>query len=272
MIRHSGSPRELVSCIRLNSGLIRASVRREIVGRYKGSFLGLFWSLVNPLLMLFVYTFVFGNVFGSKWAVGNASQSEFALILFSGLMIFNLYAECTNRAAGLIVGNPNFVKKVVYPLDLLPLISFFSALYHMAVSLIIWVIVYILLFGQPKTTIFLLPMILVPFGIFIMGISWILASIGVYLRDVSQIIGVVNSALLFISPVFFPSSSIPDKYKFIVNINPLASVIENCRDLMYWGTVPDLTGMLYQWIFASIVGLVGYWWFQKTRMGFSDVI
>ena len=198
------TPREIVASLWRNRSLVKASIKRDVVGRYRGSFMGILWSFFNPLFMLIVYTFVFSVIFKARWSAGSDSKTEFALVLFSGLIVFNLFAECINRAPGLIVGNQNYVKKVVFPLEILPWVGLGAALFHGAMSLGVWLVAYLIFFGLPHATILYLPLILLPFGLFIMGLSWALASLGVYLRDVGQFIGILTTVLMFLSPIFYP--------------------------------------------------------------------
>ena len=208
-MRHfSASPIEMFANLWRHRDLIKASAKREVLGRYRGSFLGVLWSFFNPLFMLAVYTFVFSVVFQARWGGGSGSKTEFALVLFAGLLVFNLFAECINRAPGLILSNTNYVKKVVFPLEILPFVALLSALFHTLISLGVWLIAYTLFFGIPHLTVFYLPLVLLPFCLFLMGLSWALASLGVFLRDVSQFIGLLTTALMFLSPIFYPAKSI----------------------------------------------------------------
>lgn len=268
----SASPREMVASLWRNHNLITASVRREVLGRYRGSVMGILWSFFNPLFMLVVYTVVFSVVFKARWVAGSDSKTEFALVLFAGLMMFSLFAECINRAPGLILSNVNYVKKVVYPLEILPAVTLLSAMFHMLISLVVWLLAYCLFFGVPHVTALLLPVIVLPFVMFIMGLSWALASLGVYLRDVSQIIGVVTSVLMFMSPIFYPVSALPENYRQLLYLNPLTPVIEMTRDVLYWGKIPYAHVLGMYWLATAVIAWLGFAWFQKTRKGFADVL
>lgn len=266
------TPVELVASLWRNRSLIHASAKREVLGRYRGSALGLLWSFFNPLFMLAVYTFVFSEVFKARWSAGSESKTEFALVLFAGLLVFNLFAECINRAPGLILSNPNYVKKVVFPLEILPFVGLLSAAYHMLISLGVLLAAYVVLLGLPHPTALLLPLVILPFGLFVMGVSWVLASLGVYLRDISQFIGLVTTSLMFISPIFYPASALPESYRYLLYLNPLSWVIEMTRDLLLWGRTPDLGLILIYWLAAGVIACLGFAWFQKTRRGFADVL
>lgn len=266
------TPIEMVASLWRNRSLINASAKREVLGRYRGSALGLLWSFINPLFMLAVYTFVFSEVFKARWSAGSESKTEFALVLFAGLVVFNLFAECINRAPGFVLANPNYVKKVVFPLEILPFIGLLSAIYHAVISLGVWLVAYLILFGIPHATILLLPLVILPLALFIMGLSWVLASLGVFLRDVSQFIGIVVITLMFLSPIFYPVSALPESYRHLLYLNPLTPVIEMTRDVLYWGKVPDITMLIIYWLATGVIAWLGFAWFQKTRKGFADVL
>lgn len=266
------TPMEMFASLLRNQSLIMASAKREVLGRYRGSFLGLLWSFFNPLFMLVVFTFVFSVIFQARWGGGGGSKTEFALVLFAGLIVFNLFAECINRAPGLVLSNTNYVKKVVFPLEILPVVGLMSALFHASISLGVWLIAYTLFFGLPHPSVFFLPLVLLPFCLFLMGLSWALASLGVFLRDVSQFIGVLTTALMFLSPIFYPATAFPEDYRYILYLNPLTTVIEQTRDVMYWGRAPDVPMLAIYLIVNFGIAWVGFAWFQKTRKGFADVL
>lgn len=272
MQNYPATPREIAASLWRNRSLILVSIKREVLGRYRGSFLGILWSFFNPLFMLAVYTFVFSVIFKARWSSGSDSKTEFALVLFAGMIVFNLFAECISRAPALIVGNQNYVKKVVFPLEVLPWIGLGAALFHGAVSLLVWLIAYGFFFGVPQATVLYLPLIFFPFVLFIMGLSWLLASLGVYLRDVGQFIGLIITMLMFISPIFFPASALPEDYRPLLYINPLTPVVEQTRDVLFWGRAPDFLTLSGYVIVSALIAWLGFAWFQKTRKGFADVL
>lgn len=256
-----------------NRSLIYAMTKREIIGRYRGSFMGILWSFFNPVFMLVVYTFVFSVVFKARWGTGGSeSKTEFALILFAGLIVFNIFAECISRAPSLILSNVNYVKKVVFPLEILPWVSLGTVLFHALISVVVWLIAYIFFFGIPHLTILLLPLVLLPTLLLIMGLSWILASLGVYLRDVSQFISIVVTVLMFLSPIFYPVTAIPEKYRQFILLNPLASTIAQSREVLFYGVQPHWIHLLIYILLALVIAWAGFAWFQKTRKGFADVV
>ena len=272
MQKFSISPLQLVRSLVVNRELIWAMTRREVAGRYRGSMLGLLWSFFNPVLMLTVYTFVFSVVFKARWSGGSESKTEFAVVLFAGMIVFALFSECLNRAPALILSNANYVKKVVFPLEILPWVALGSALFHTVVSQSVWLLFYVVINASLHWTILWLPLVLLPLVMFTMGLSWFLASLGVYLRDVAQTIGIFTTILMFLSPVFFPVASLPEAYRPFIYANPLTFIIEQARDVLIWGKMPNWS-LLGLAIFGSaIVACLGFAWFQKTRRGFADVL
>ena len=272
MQEFSIAPREMITSIWRNRGLIAALTKREVIGRYRGSVMGILWSFFNPILMLVVYTFVFSVVFKARWNVESDSKTEFALVLFAGLIIFSLFAECVTRAPGLILSNVNYVKKVVFPLEILPVIALGAALFHGVISLAVWLVFYIIIFGMPHLTALLLPLIILPLILFIMGLSWLLASFGVYLRDTSQFIGIITTIMMFLSPIFYPISALPAEYQFLLQFNPLTPAIEEARNVLIWGKMPSMSILAVYYVGTAFVAWLGFAWFQKTRKGFADVI
>lgn len=268
----SASPRALVASLVANRGLIATLVKREVVGRYRGSMLGILWSLFNPILMLAVYTFVFSFVFKSRWIGGTGSKTEFALVLFAGLLVFNLFAECVNRSPALVLGNVNYVKKVVFPLEILPVVTLGSAMFHMLVSLGVWVIFYVVTMGLPQPTLLLLPLVIFPFALLTLGLCWFLASLGVFLRDVAQIVGVLTTVLMFMSPIFYQVDALPPAIRPAMLASPLTLTVEQIRDVMIWGRPLDPGAWAAFTLIAALVAWLGFSFFQKTRKGFADVI
>lgn len=265
-------PSEVISSLVRNRELLIALTKREIIGKYKGSLLGVLWSFLTPVFMLLVYTFVFSVVFKARWSGGSDSKSEFALILFAGLLVFNLFSECISRAPNLVLLNSNYVKKIVFPLEILPWVILGAATFHLMVSLLVWLIFYVILFGTPHATVLLFPLVLLPLILFSAGLSWWLSSLGVYWRDVGQFIGVIITALMFLSPIFYPVTSLPKAFQTVVYLNPLSIVIEQTREILFWGRIPNIIQWVAFLLGSSIIAWLGFIWFQKTRKGFADVL
>lgn len=272
MQKFSGAPKSLVSSAIRNRQLIFNLIKRDVEGRYRGSYIGLLWPFINPVLMLGVYTYVFGFVFKSKWGSQNATVGDFALILFCGLIIFNFFSECITKAPSLIIINANYVKKVVFPLEILPFVSVGSAGVHAIISLIVWLIAYVALIGIPSWSAILIPIVFLPLVLIVLGMSWLLSSLGVYVRDASQFIGVLVSVMMFLCPIFYPAASLPEEYRWVLYINPVTIVVEEARDVLFFGRVPSLVDYAVNLLISLLIGWGGYVWFQKTRKGFADVI
>jgi lipopolysaccharide transport system permease protein len=266
------SPIELIGSLWRNRELIKASAKREVLGRYRGSAFGLLWSFFNPLFMLIIYTFVFSVVFKARWNAQSESKTEFALVLFAGLIVFNLFSECINRAPALVLNNPNYVKKVVFPLEILPVVTLLSALFHALVSLVVWLLAYSIFFGLPHATVLYLPLVVLPFLLLVIGISWALASLGVFLRDVTQFIGTITTVLMFMSPIFYSATALPEKFRQWLYFNPLTLFIEQTRDVLYWGKQPNFSLLGIYTAVSATIACLGFAWFQKTRKGFADVL
>lgn len=253
--------------------LIKEMVIREVVGRYRGSIFGLAWSFFNPLMMLAVYTFVFSVVFKARWGVqGTDNTANFALILFVGLIIHSLFAEVLNRAPSLILSNANYVKKVVFPLEILSIVSLGASLFHALISIVVLLVALAMLNGIPTMTTVYVPITLFPLLPITLGISWIIASLGVYLRDIGQMIGIVTTMLLFLAPVFYPITALPESFQLVMHLNPLTFPIEQTRDVIIFGKSPNWMGQAIYILISIVLCWLGFWCFQKTRKGFADVI
>jgi len=271
---HAAHPTSLVSLVHslwCNRQLIVQMTKREVVGRYKGSVLGLAWSFFNPVFMLVVYTFVFSMIFKSRWG-GDESKTLFALVLFVGMIVLGLFGEVVNRAPSLILANVNYVKKVVFPIEILPVIAMGAALFHMLISLSVLLLAFILFNGFLHWTVIFTPLVLLPLVIVTLGISWMLAAVGVFLRDVSQTVGLITTILMFLSPVFYPVSAVPERFRPFIMANPLTFVIEQAREVVVWGHLPNLVGLGVYTTLAILIAWSGYFFFQKTRKGFADVL
>ena len=255
-----------------NRELLWELVKRDFVGRYKGSIMGVVWSLFNPLLMLAIYATVFSVAFKARWGTGEESKVAFALVLFTGMIVHSFFAECLNRAPSLIISHPNYVKKVVFPLDLLPCMALCSALLHFFVSFGV-LLLFCLLAGVPVYSgLVLVPAILLPLVLLTLGLSWIFASLGVYLRDLSQVIAMISTIALFMAPVFYPIENLPESFGRYIYWNPITLPIIQLRDAMLWNKPLQWSEWLISLFIGTATCFIGYWWFQKSRRGFADVI
>lgn len=263
----------LLSSLWRNRSLILRMTHREVVGRYRGSVMGVLWSLLTPLCMLLIYTFVFSVVFQARWGEGlDHGRGQFALILFAGLIVHGILADVLQRAPQLILAHTNYVKKVVFPLEVLPVVQVLAASFHALVSLAVLLLAQLVLGPPLSWTALLLPLVVVPLLLLAAGVGWLLASVGVFLRDIAQGMGLVSSVLLFTAPVFFPLQALPEALRPWLQLNPLTFMIEQTRAVLIWGQLPNFTGLLWYSLCAGGVALLGFAWFQKTRKGFADVL
>ena len=274
---HAAQPTSLVALAKSlwrNRQLIAQMTKREVVGRYQGSVFGLAWSFLNPVFMLVVYTFVFSEIFKSRWGGvgGDDSKTQFAVVLFVGMIVLSLFSEVLNRAPGLILSNVNYVKKVVFPIEILPVIAMGAALFHSLISLGVLLAAFALFNGYLHWTAVFTPLVLLPLVILTMGLAWMLASLGVFLRDVGQTIGIITTVLMFLSPVFYPVNAVPERFRPFIMANPLTFIIEQAREVLVWGHLPNWTGLCGYTLAATAIAWAGYAWFQKTRKGFADVL
>lgn len=269
----SAMPLAMFTSLWRNRLLIRQMTRRDVVGRYRGSVLGLAWSFFNPVLMLLVYTFVFSVVFKARWNVGGEeSRADFAIILFVGMIVHGLFAECVNRAPGLILSNVNYVKKVVFPLEILPWVAMGSALFNGLVSTVVLLLAQLLINQTlPWTSVFF-PLVLLPLVFAGMGFAWFLAALGVFVRDIGQVTSIFTTVLLFLSPIFYPVSALPEEYRGLLQFNPLTLIIEESRKVLIFGSLPDWPSLGVALLAGLAIAAAGFWWFQKTRKGFADVL
>ena len=273
---HMSQPTSFLSLVKsvfCNRQLIIQMTRREVIGRYKGSIAGLAWSFFNPILMLSVYTLVFSIIFKARWGVDvEENKIQFAMILFLGIIVFSLFNEVLNRAPALILMNVNYVKKVIFPIEILPIISIGAALFHCLISLCVFMVSFVIFNGQLHWTMIYVPLILFPLIVLSLGLSWILASLGVFIRDVGQTIAMLTTLLMFLSPVFYPISAVPLHLQNLILVNPLSFIIEELRAVIIWGQQPSWIGLGFYLFISILIMWFGYIWFQKTRKGFSDVL
>lgn len=270
--KHSISAAGMLSTLAYHRELLWELIKRDFIGRYKGSFLGVAWSLLNPLLMLAIYTFVFSVAFKARWGIANESKVAFAIVLFSGLIVHALFAECLNRAPTLIVSHPNYVTKVVFPLEILPLMALGSALGHFLVSLLVLVIFCVFSGAPLHITGLLIPILLLPMLLIALGLSWLLSSLGVFLRDFAQVIVMATTIMLFLAPVFYPIDALPPLYQAMLVWNPITLPIIQLRAALLWGDSIDWAAWAVSLIIGMLIFYLGFAWFQKTRKGFADVL
>jgi len=253
--------------------LIAQFTRREITGRYRSSLLGLAWSFITPLVLLLVYTFVFGVIFKQRWpGMAADSLAEFGLVLFAGLIAFGLFSESITRAPALIVNAPNYVTRVIFPLECLPISVVGSAIFHAVVSLTVLLTVRLATGGSAHLTWLLIPVTLLPIAMLSLAFAWVLSSLGVFLRDLHQAIALMVQVLFFVTPIFYPLDALPRSLQPYVRLNPLTGTIDNLRAVIFVGAAPPWSSLLLPTVIAGVAMLAAYAWFMRTRRAFGDVM
>lgn len=245
--------------------------KREFSSRYKASYGGMFWAFVQPLFLLTVYTVAFGVILKARWGFAGSTW-EYALILFAGLIVFNACSEVLIKSTTLITSNPNFVKKVVFPLELLPVITVTTALIHALIGVGVWLVGYTLLIGTPKATIFVLPLVLICFVPLLLGLGWLLSSVGVLLKDLSHLSVMLSQSLLFLTPIFYSIEAAPLKLQQLLMLNPLTFIVEQFRLVLFYGQMPALKSLLGYFVLASVFAWASYALFKRLRPNFSDMM
>jgi lipopolysaccharide transport system permease protein len=267
------NPLSIVRNLWRHRALIRQLTRREVEARYRGSLLGLVWSFINPLIMLVIYTFVFGVVFKARWSVAEPENLlQFALTLFCGLTAFSVFEQCVNRAPLLIVGVPNYVKRVVFPLEILPVVSVGATLFHASIGIVIVLLVNLIENGVFCWTIVVLPLVMLPLLFLTLGVAWFLSSLGVFLRDTSHLVTIIVQLLLYASAIFYRLDAVPPALRSVMKFNPLTSIVGNFRNVLLWGILPNWVSLGGWTLIAAVVMILGYGWFMKTKKAFADVL
>jgi lipopolysaccharide transport system permease protein len=251
--------------------LVAELTRREFTGRYHGSFGGVAWSFVQPLFLLGVYTVAFGVILKARWGFPGGT-GDYALMVFAGLIVFNAFSECLAKAPALVAGNPNFVKKIVFPLELLPWVMTLTVLLHALVAVAVWILGYAVLYGMPKPTVLLVPVVLLCFVPLLLGIGWLLSAVGVAVRDVGQLTNLVSHALLFLTPIFYGLEAAPPLLRSLLVLNPLTFVVEELRLVLYFGQVPAWSLLATYFALSSLFAWLALIVFRRLRRGFADLV
>jgi len=222
--------------------------------------------------MLGIYTFVFSFVFKAKWNIAGVENTEFGLLLFSGLILYTVFSECANEAPGLLVVNPVYIKQLIFPTEILAWVSLMSALFSFATSSLLLFVFYGFVHGLPPITALWLPAIVGPIALITLGVVWFLSSIGLFLRDVSQVVTVLTTALLFVSPIFYPSSMIPETWQPYYFLNPFARLLDISKGILFRGTPPDWQPLVWLTLGSWAVAWLGFVWFMKSKHAFADAL
>lgn len=253
--------------------LIKQLTKREVIGRYRGSILGLIWSFLYPLLMLSLYYFVFGFVLEVKWGVEIATgEVEYGVVLFAGLIVHMFFSECLIRSPSVINANTRFVKKIVFPLEILPIVVVCTSFFHFLLGFLILLVFNLIVHEVLYWTVLYIPLVLLPLVVLSLGVSWLLSSIGVFVRDISQVVGILATLLLFLSGILFPIELVPQEFQILLYANPLTLIVEQLRVVVIYGHNPNWLGLSIYLGISLIVVTIGYVWFQRTRAAFADVL
>ena len=251
--------------------LIWSLARRELAARYKGSVLGIIWALVTPVVMIAIFTFIFAGVFGARFGV-NGSAWDYALYLFCGLLPWTAFQESLQLSSNTIVSHSNLVKRVVFPLEALPIAQTLAALANQLFGTLALILAIIIIRHEIHPTLLLLPVLLLPQLLATLGAAWFVSSLGVFLRDIVQGIALLLMAWMYLTPIIYPESIVPERFRSWINLNPFTPLVRSYRRILLEGLMPDWMGLLYFTTFALLVFIFGYWWFAKTRKSFADVI
>lgn len=256
----------------IHRSLVWELAKRDVLGRYRGASFGLMWSLISPFLMLVVYTFAFGTVVGTRWPEVESGGASFAIVLFAALIVHGFFAECLNHSPMLVAGQPNFVKRVVFPLEILPWPMALSAAFHAVANVTVFLVLQWLLDGGVKLTALWFPLVIAPLFIVALAVGWALSALGVYFRDIGQVTPLLSVALLFLSTAMVPSTAVPSDYAWIFTLNPLTFIMEQARDVLVRGVMPDLPGLAVYALLAFLAAVLARALFARLRKGFADVL
>jgi lipopolysaccharide transport system permease protein len=251
--------------------LILSLSRRELAARYKGSALGIIWAVLTPIVMIAIFTIIFAGIFKAKFTASD-SQWDYALYLFCGLLPWNAFQESLSLSSNAVVNRANLVKRVVFPLETLPVAQTLAAIANQMFGTIALLLGIILIRHELHATLFYLPVLLIPQFIATVGGAWLLASLGVFIRDIVQGTNLVLLAWMYLTPIIYPETIVPEPYRRIVNLNPFSPLIRSYRRIILDGAAPDWSGLAYFAAFAIAAFIFGYWWFARTRKNFADVV
>ncbi len=251
--------------------LIFSFAKRELLGRYKGSVLGLAWAVLTPVVMIAIFTFIFAGIFGARFGASD-SHWDYALYLFCGLLPWSMFQESVQQSASTILAHSNLVKRVVFPLEALPAAQVFAALGNQLFATIGLLVATIMIRQHLDLTALWLPALLVPQLLFALGAAWLIASLGVFLRDIAQGVTLLLMAWMYLTPIIYPEAIVPARFRTFINLNPFTPLVRSYRRIFLDGGAPDWSGLAYFAAIALLVFIFGYWWFARTRKSFADVV
>jgi lipopolysaccharide transport system permease protein len=253
--------------------LIWQFARRQLQEDYRGSYLGFLWSILTPLAMLAVYTFVFSTIFQARWAgIELGSRFDYALFLFAGLIPYNLFSDVALKSTRLITGRPNFVKRVIFPLEILPVSLLLASLAQALINMLILLAGVLLAYRQLHATLLLAPLIFLPLLLFSLGVSWFLASLGVFLRDLDHFLRILLQILFFLTPIIYPLSALPENLQLVLRLNPLTHIVIPFQDTVLLAEAPGWSQLALLMAGSVLVCLLGFAWFMRSKKTFADVV
>lgn len=252
--------------------LLRELVKREVVGRYRGAHFGLLWSLINPILMLAVYALAFGSIMKARWQTTHGEVADFVPILFLGIVVHGMFAECITRAPRLVQENVSYVKKVVFPLPVLGWSTVLSSAFHMVMNLLVFLVIAGFFYRDLAFTAPLIVFVLIPLILLCVGSTWLLAALGPYFKDLGQVMPIVGTAMFFLSSAIIPVDSLDSRYQAVFRLNPLTFLIDQSREVMLFGRYPDWAGLAVYAGTAFLFMCGAHLLFKKASSGFSDVL
>jgi len=270
---HLINPRHLFANLWKHREMLAELIRRDISQQYQGSFLGIAWSVLAPLSTLLVYTFVFSVVFKARWqGQAETPPGEFAVVLYAGMTAFSVFSTLATRAPGLVLGVPNYVKKVVFPIEIMPVMALGSALFTSLINIVLIILMNLVLLHSFSASIIFLPLAYLPLIFLSLGTGWFLASLGVYIRDMGQGVNIIVQMLFFLSPIFYPIEAVPPAFQGILRINPLTMIVAGFRQTLIWNLHLPWLDWALTTLVTFIFAILGYVWFMKTKNGFADVL
>lgn len=252
--------------------LIWRLLKHDLQARYKGSLLGVLWAVITPLTMLMIFTFIFSVVFQIRWGVGIDDRSQFALMVFSGLIIYQVFAECAGRAPTLMMENISYIKKVVFPLETLVWVSVGASFFNFFISFFLLLLGQWIFNGTLHLTIAWLPFIIIPLAFFVTSFTLFISSLGVFLRDLKHVVGLLTTMMMFLSPIFYPISAVPEEYKTFIYFNPLSFLMDELRSIAILGNSPDFERLGLLTVVMIVAFIVTLFWFRKIKKSFADVV
>jgi len=252
--------------------IIHQLVKRDLREKYKGSFLGSIWALITPLLLVSVYTFAFTYVFKINLIETAQTPLQYAMIVFSGLMVFEVFSECITRNCNIIRSKKSLVKKIIFPVEVLPWALFIKSFVIICINYFIFMIIYIFVYSWPGANFLFVPFLFFMMFFYVVGLGWIISSLGVFFRDIQQVISPIMRALLFLTPIFYNLEHLPATARSLFYLNPIAIFVESFRALIFDHSAPALPYLLGHLVVSALIYVIGFYFFNSVKQGFSNVL